>query len=139
MGTRADFYVGKNKDAKWIGSIAWDGYRSGIDENILKAKDENEYIYAVNKLLQPRDDASYPDNGWPWPWENSRLTDCSYWFFNDEVWEDMDGHYYPCNNPEINDVDEFESEGYEKIKYPNMSHVQKVTLGKRSGLITFSG
>ena len=25
MGTRADFYTGIDKNANWLGSIAWDG------------------------------------------------------------------------------------------------------------------
>jgi hypothetical protein len=29
MGTRADFYVGRGKDAEWLGSVAFDGYPSG--------------------------------------------------------------------------------------------------------------
>jgi hypothetical protein len=26
MGTRGDFYVGRGKDAEWIGSIAYDAF-----------------------------------------------------------------------------------------------------------------
>ena len=30
MGTRADLYIGRGTDAEWIGSVAWDGYPSGL-------------------------------------------------------------------------------------------------------------
>jgi hypothetical protein len=30
MGTRADFYVGRGPDAEWLGSVAMDGYPSGV-------------------------------------------------------------------------------------------------------------
>ena len=85
MGTRADFYLGKDNDAQWIGSIAWDGYREGIDEAILQADTETGFINAVTAFLQSRKDATLPEHGWPWPWETSSLTDCSYWFFDGQV------------------------------------------------------
>lgn len=35
MGTRADFYVGRGKDAEWIGSVAFDGYPDGFERDDL--------------------------------------------------------------------------------------------------------
>ena len=87
MGTRADFYVGKGKDAEWIGSIAMDGYRDGIAGYILKAKNETVYRKAVETFLKSRDDARFPDQGWPWPWDDSGTSDCSYWFFDGQCWD----------------------------------------------------
>lgn len=42
MGTRADFYVRKDSQMEYLGSIAWDGYPSGIDEAVLRSTDEKE-------------------------------------------------------------------------------------------------
>ena len=91
MGTRADFYVGKGKNAEWIGSVAWDGYEWGeriADSNhdaITGAKSEQEYRDAVASLLAERDDGTTPDMGWPWPWDDSCTTDCAYCFSGDSV------------------------------------------------------
>src|SRR5690348_12684803 len=94
MGTRADFYIGTGEQAEWLGSIAFDGYR--IDEmkkadtssnadlsacwQIKTAKTADEFRAAVAALLAVNDDATTPDQGWPWPWETSRTTDYAYAF-----------------------------------------------------------
>lgn len=67
MGTRADFYVGKGKDAEWLGSIAWDG--GDIDNQIRECQSPEAYRHAVESFLKERDDATWPKDGWPWPWE----------------------------------------------------------------------
>ncbi len=146
MGTRADFYVGKGKDAEWLGSIAWDGYRSGIDGYILKAKTEAIYRKAVEVFLSKRDDRRFAKDGWPWPWNDSGTSDCSYWFFDGKCWDAhgvylADGSsrdediFLPCNVEKSEFTDE---DGYflpEKIKdaptveYPDMSARKRVTDG----------
>ncbi len=135
MGTRADFYIGKNKDAEWIGSIAWDGYRDGIDKQILNCQSPEAFRHAVELFLNERDDGIFPKDGWPWPWKNSSTTDCSYWFFGDKTWEavadyrggysrDRDDVYVSCDEPEINDeqdgYDEFIA-GKEVVEFPDFS------------------
>jgi hypothetical protein len=110
MGTRADFYVGKGKDAEWIGSVAWDGcewgerIKKGDHDSISGAKDESEYRKAVSELLEKRDDGTTPENGWPWPWDDSATTDCAYCFSDGKVeafawgcdWDDGDiQHEWP--------------------------------------------
>jgi hypothetical protein len=105
MGTRADFYVGKGKDAEWIGSVAWDGYEWGerIAKNdhdaITSAANEADYRKAVAILLASRNDGTTPEMGWPWPWNDSCTTDCSYCLIGAKVeafsrgreWADEDG------------------------------------------------
>ena len=120
MGIRADFYVGRGKSAEWIGSIAWDGYRDGIDKQILNCGSEGAFRHAVSAFLASRDDAIYPKDGWPWPWDDSSTTDCSYWFFDDRTWDvhtDFRGDdwrknkrevYAPCDTAYIDD----EQDGY---------------------------
>lgn len=146
MGTRADFYVGKGKDAEWLGSIAWDGYRDGVPGFILKAKTEANYRKAVEVFLSKRDDRRFAKDGWPWPWNDSGTSDCSYWFFDGKCW-DANGAYMddgtcgeqdiflPCDVPESKFTN---GDGYfiaEKIKdalpveYPDMSARKRVTDG----------
>lgn len=93
MGTRADFYVGRGEQAEWIGSIAWDGYPEGLrDTAILTAPSEQDFRAAVSAELAKRDDATTPDRGWPWPWENSHTTDYAYAFDGGTVYASNFGH-----------------------------------------------
>lgn len=134
MGTRADFYVGTGITAEWLGSIAFDGYR--IDEMkksdasssadcgacwaIKAATSENDYREAVTSLLKLNDDATLPRDGWPWPWETSRLTDYVYAF--------ADGK-----------TKTFTGDEKRMGPWPNMKDQQNVTLGPRSGVMVFRG
>jgi hypothetical protein len=129
MGTRADFYVGRGEKAEWLGSIAWDGYPGGIDPKLLKSESEEDYRYRVKEFLK-REDGTLPEDGWPWPWEDSRTTDYAYAFDEGKVWASCFGNkwFNPLKKePEHKDVKEAE--------FPNMKAIQKVTLGKRSGVI----
>jgi hypothetical protein len=63
MGTRAYFYVGRGKQAEWIGSIAWDG--DEIPDAVAKAKTEKTYRKRVAEFFADRDDATLPESGWP--------------------------------------------------------------------------
>jgi hypothetical protein len=123
MGTRADFYIGKGKDAEWIGSIAWDGYRDGIDNQILHCQSPEAFRHAVESFLKERDDGIFPKDGWPWPWKDSGTTDCSYWFFDGQVWDEYDGRYVPISRayPEDDEgIDTF-ADDCEAIDFPDLS------------------
>lgn len=142
MGTRADFYVGKGKDAEWLGSIAWDGYRDGIPGYILKAKTEDIYRKAVDVFLKKRDDATFPDQGWPWPWDDSSTSDCSYWFFDGQCWDAAgypSEYFYSCREDQPLEEGELVTAGHERVEFPNMSARKNVTLGPRSGVIVMRG
>ena len=114
MGTRADFYVGVGKDAKWMGSVAWDGYE--WDEQpecpLMSATTEAAFLSALKDIAKERDDWTSAEQGWPWPWKTSNTTDYVYALDGGKV----------VANPDVAD-------------WPDMSDVQNVTLGKRSGLI----
>lgn len=98
MGTRADFYVGRDEAAEWIGSIAYDGYPfykpkfseswlGGVKEEVLGATDEAAYRLAVADCLKiPSNHGTSPEQGWPWPWSTSYLTDYAYAFDDGQVW-----------------------------------------------------
>lgn len=140
MGTRADFYIGRGEAAEWLGSIAWDGYREGIPAYVLAKTDEKSFRKAVKRFLNGRDDATLPENGWPWPWEDSNTTDCSYSLFDGAVYESVG--YQPMHWWKISDgevpVDENEeriTKGLEVCVFPNMKNRMNVTMGARSGLV----
>lgn len=152
MGTRADFYVGKGKDAEWIGSIAWDGYREGIPDAVLGAKTELMFRSELERFFVERDDVTLPEQGWPWPWDCSDTTDCSYWFFDGQVWDansnyPIPGDYYTKADEEIPQKPseryapdtENDLSGCERVEFPDMSARRNLTMGKRSGLIVLGG
>lgn len=113
MGTRADFYVKKNRQLKqgdWIRSIAWDGYPEGIPDAIKKATTEEQFLKEFRKFINDRNDFSSTIDGWPWPWDDTGTTDYGYVFTGKKlVWN--------------------------RHKWPNMKSIQKVDLGQRSGLL----
>lgn len=115
-----------------MGSIAWDGYPSGIWPRILKAKTEKAFRKQVGQFLKSRDDATYPYDGWPWPWENSQTTDYAYAFDAGKVWACSFG----CGwfNP-LGEEPEYEYDEPKTVEFPDMAAVRKVNYGKRSGLV----
>ena len=125
MGTRADFYVGLGPTAEWLGSIAFDG--DEIDETIEGAATEADYCNAVEAFLASRDDATTPNQGWPWLWNNSQTTDYSYAFVNGAC------ETFQWGRPAEAD------ESAPKLDWPDMTARKNVTFGKRSGTIVFGG
>lgn len=154
MGTRADFYIGRGLNAEWIGSTAWDGYPEGIDITTTKvdrvapgvdlqehdkflpgfhlfdAASETEFRERVGMYFANRRDVTLHSMGWPWPWDDSQTTDYAYAFDDGKVWASRFGStWFDPNLPEPEDLDR-------KVAiFPNMKSVQRVTLGKRSGVI----
>lgn len=132
MGTRADFYIKKadEKELVWLASIAWDGYPDGIDKDILNAKNQTDYIANLQKFLSTRDDVTLPEQGWPWPWDNSNTTDYGYCFHDGKVHANCFGHGW--HNPKSK-ADE------PKIvwdhEYPDMKDIKNVRYDKGSGII----
>lgn len=86
MGTRADFYVGRDRNAEWLGSVAWDGYPEGYETKFYRATTEQEYRDLVTEVAEEREDWIAPENGWPWPWDDSRTTDYAYAFEDGKVY-----------------------------------------------------
>ena len=131
MGTRADFYVGTGSNAEWIGSIAWDGYEwhEDTDTPIMQAANEQDFRDAVSDMLNGRDDATRPSQGWPWPWDDSCTTDFTYAYSNGKVTPYSWG-------AEILD-DEEEGIG---LEWPNMKEKASnpVIGAKRSGVMVLS-
>lgn len=136
MGTRADFYVGRGENAEWLGSVAWDGYPSGFDAALFKHTNETEWRAAVSAMLASRDDATLPERGWPWPWDDSQMTDYAYAFALNAVHASSFGHAW--FDPQ-NDEPEGDDEGDTKpTVFPNMKARKNVRWDKGSGVIVVS-
>ena len=131
MGTRADFYVGRGESAEWIGSIGWDGYPDGIPTAVLSASTEADFRKAVEVFASDRNDFTAPDQGWPWPWDNSRTTDYAYAFDAENVWASRFGRdWFEASNPEP------EPRSTEKTAvFPDMSGRKATAYDQRSGMI----
>jgi hypothetical protein len=138
MGTRADFYVGRGESAEWLGSIAWDGYPAGLYDTLrFSAETEEAWRQSVAATLSQRDDATTPEKGWPWPWDDSATTDYAYAFDGGKVHASNFGGSWFVVEPEgvdFGEPDEGEESG-PPATFPDMSARKDVTYGKRSGVI----
>ncbi len=80
METRADFYIGIDKP-KWIGSISKNGHPFNIPCEILIQTNVTMYEELVVEFLTTnKGTIESMGDQWPWPWEDSKLTDYSYFF-----------------------------------------------------------
>lgn len=132
MGTRADFYVGRGEKAEWLGSIGWDGYPGGIDDEVLSSTTEAEYREQVQAFLK-KEDGIVPASGWPWPWKDSHTTDYAYAFDGGAVMASNYGReWFKANGVEP------ECDDRKVAVFPNMESIQKVDFGPQSGVIAIS-
>lgn len=133
MGTRADFYIKEDKEWEWLGSVGWDGYEWHEDKNnpLILSKTKELFKNAVKFIELHRDDFTLPEQGWPWPWNDSTLTDYSYVFENGKVDVYIFGELVIGYDDELEEDITTET----KSEFPDMSEIQNVTLGKRSGVI----
>lgn len=125
MGTRADFYVGAGPAAEWIGSIAYDGHPSwqGKPAAWMRFRSERGFRRYVNTVLAKRDDFTCPADGWPWPWQDSKLTDYAYGFVKGRV------------RVLIADNQGWKAKKGLVVEFPDMTKLQRVTFGPRSGIL----
>lgn len=132
MGTRADFYIGRGEEAKWIGSVAWDGFPDSVGADLLSATTEEEYLAVFNSTIAKRKDFTDPVQGWPWPWEDSQTTDYSFAFDQNKVWATCFGYFW--FDPSDKDAEDRE-QSHKETKFPNMKAIQNVATDGRSGLL----
>ena len=135
MGTRADFYIGRGPDAEWLGSTAYDGYPDGIEADLLAAADEKSFRAQVLKRLNERKDGTKPEQGWPWPWDDSGTTDYAYAFDGECVWISGFGHGW-CTVAQSSDPDyDHDSDDSKAAVFPDMSDRKNVAFDGRTGLL----
>lgn len=143
MGTRADFYVGKGKDAEWLGSIGWDG--GEIPKKLRKATTEEEFRKRLAKFVASRDDWTSPEDGWPWPWKDSTITDEVWAFADGQVWR-ANGYPVPIwfdpaeEIPSKEDESEYSTwfDAHDRAVFPDMSARKNVRFDSGSGLVVIS-
>ncbi len=140
MGTRSDFYIESGDQLEWLGSQAWDGYPSGIDNEVLVAANQEGYRSAVARFLASSESGSMPSDGWPWPWDTSGTTDYAYVFRAEKVWASCFGG--PYFDPLVEQKDG-EDQGDPlcnpdgpRPTFPDMSVLKRRSVfGKHSGVI----
>lgn len=134
MGTRADFYIKKESEMTWLGSIAWDGYPGGVNTEVLEATTESDFKEKLMKFFEDRDDVTLPENGWPWPWKDSKTTDYAYIFEGEKVMGSCFGGL--LFDPLVEEEEEYCDEG---PTFPDMSSIKNVQHGvDKSGLFIIS-
>ena len=143
MGSLADFYVGRGKKAEWLGSIAYDGYPDGNPEPILTADNEASYRQRVMAVIAGTDSGTFPEQGWPWPYDDSVLTDYAYAFEDGKVWISCFGCAW-YDDPQLeqeDDVEELDVNRAIKAVFPNMCHRKNnPSIGSiRSGIMLIGG
>lgn len=94
MPTRADFYVGDGPGAEWLGSCSFDGQPAELDKAVLKAASQDEYREAVLRNLMERPDGILPEDGWPWAWDDSYITDYVYSWRHGALWGRSTGEWF---------------------------------------------
>jgi hypothetical protein len=134
VGTRADFYVGRGVNAEWLGSIAYDGFPDNEDVLGVVSKTEAVFRERIQSMLDRKEDSTTPDQGWPWPWDDSHLTDYSYAFDNGKVYGSAFGSewFIPPEEPE--DLAEHIA------VFPDMKDRRNLARAgtKRSGVMVFT-
>src|SRR5690606_33999204 len=88
--------------------------------------DETGFLAALRSYFESRDDVTLPDDGWPWPWDDSTTTDRAYVFDRGRLMRYAWGK-------EI--IGEDDADGEPEGGWPNMTQIKNVTLGNRSGMI----
>lgn len=85
MGTRADFWKGSRAEPVYVGSIAWDGYPSGVfgglDDMKTTYEGADDWLAEVEAYVGGRKDGSLASRGepYPFPWaDGPTLTDYHY-------------------------------------------------------------
>jgi hypothetical protein len=77
MGTRADFYIDNRGDMTWLASMFKDAHPWNIPLVILAQVNPTMFTEQLFDWLE-ESSINHQDTKWPWPWEDSRLTDYSY-------------------------------------------------------------
>lgn len=128
--------------------------KSRVTYPMFTATTEEAFRAAIAEHVAVRDDFTSPDEGWPWPWNDSEITDYAYAFDDGKVW----GYGPPwfdvaaqlAETPEESEARieranaEYEKTGYVRpedrnnpFPFPDMSARKNVQRGStKGGIIT---
>lgn len=137
MSTRGDFYIGLGQQAEWLGSLAH-GYPCTVVERlILDSHTADEWRANVTALVGAREDGSTPADGWPWPWNNSGLTDYAYTWSEGRVQASCFGApFFDPLGPEPGLIGESQPMDEDSGYWPDMKARANVQMfGPRSGIL----
>ncbi len=99
-------------------------------------RDEEQWRQCISDELGRRDDATKPDEGWPWPWDDSQTTDYAYAFDGGKVWGSCFGHAWfeiDRSSERYGEPDSDLEDG--KVVFPDMSERKNVRYDNASGAI----
>lgn len=77
MGTRADFYIDNKGDMTWLASMFKNAQPWNIPVIVLAQVNPTMFSEQLFDYLE-ESGKGYQDTKWPWPWEDSQMTDYSY-------------------------------------------------------------
>ncbi len=144
MGTRADYYVGTGPTAEWLGSTTWDGYPDGTPAPIFEATTEAQFRGAVTNIIADADaGGTKPEEGWPWPWDDSRTTDYAYAWRDGGVLVSVFGRAWQTREEEDReddrDHDRAPKLGDDEVVNMTARKASRETMLAKSGLIVIEG
>lgn len=93
MRIRADFFIGQDESADWIGSLLYNGDKEALPYSLLSSTTAEQFKQEVYQLFMTREDVVLPEMGWIW----RDTIECSYCFFNGNVWFSHKGYYLPMS------------------------------------------
>ncbi|MEO1208843.1 MAG: hypothetical protein AAFX78_04795 [Cyanobacteria bacterium J06638_20] len=96
---------------------------------LVGVETQGRYREVVEEILSSVSHSTTPDQGWPWPWDDSSVTDYAYCWDGSRV--------VIASDDELEEDDE--PEPFPRIPFmlPNQSHRRNVALDERSGLVIF--
>lgn len=90
MGTRSDFYLKNGNEVQWLGSASHDGYCWYENNTFGNVTTIEEFQQELDEI---RMNGSWVrSDTWPWPWDDSNLTDYVYVYENGRVDVYIFGH-----------------------------------------------
>lgn len=136
MGTRADFYVKNGKDLSWQGSMAFDGYPDGPCRTLSEVETLEVFNFFLQEIEKNIDHFTTTEAGWPWPWDDSSMTDYSY-LFDVKLGVVLVSNFGSTPEPMRGCIDGHEIEWR---GFPDMTKLQSVATpgSPRSGMMMFT-
>lgn len=78
----SDFYLINLSSMEWIASTIREGEPIYIPYEVVIQNDEINYLFELENFILHSEDGVIQRDGWPHQYEDSRLTDYVYYFFN---------------------------------------------------------
>jgi hypothetical protein len=75
VGAKADFYIKRDDQLEWQGSIEWGVEVENLPVALLQASCEYDFLSNLESLMA---NTKHAKRHWSWPWPNSKSTDYSY-------------------------------------------------------------